>query len=639
MTFYRWLLPVLILLFPPALRADPLQAMQTALQVMAGKDWSGALAVAPAGVGRDVVVWTMLRDGSGNLDEYEDFLRRRPDWPGLPLLKEKGEAAAARSETPARVVAYFGADRPRTAGGAIALVRALVAQGQTEAAAAEAMRAWAALSFTAREEDTFRSFAPEALARTDATRMDVLLWAGRRDEAARLLPRLPEDRQKLAVARIALQAGTKGVDGLVAAVPEALRGDPGLLYDRFAYRMRRDAYDGATELLLSAPPDALGRPEIWADRRALLSRWLMRQGRAAEAYRAAAGHGLASGADYAELEFLAGYVALRHLGDPDLALRHFGHLKGQVSTPISLARAEYWQGRAEEAAGRASEAEARYRAAARYQTAYYGLLAAERLGLPLDQALLDETPAPGWQTSAFAGSSVLEAGRLLLQSGDRALGKRFLLHLAESLDDRELAQLSEMALDMGEPHVALLIAKQAAERGVILPRAYFPVPDFVPDGLQVSRALALAIARRESEFDPAARSHADAQGLMQVLPGTARQVAPGLGLTYAAGRLIEDPVFNVTVGTAYLARMVQEFGPSIALVASGYNAGPGRPRRWIGELGDPRRPDVDVVDWVETIPFGETRTYVMRVSEGVVIYRAKLKGTAGPIRLTAELKG
>ncbi len=627
------------MLFPPALRADPLQAMQTALQVMAEKDWPGALAVAPAGVGRDIVAWTMLRDGSGNLGDYEDFLRRRPDWPGLPLLKEKGEAAAARSETPARVVAYFGADRPRTAAGAIALVRALVAEGEAAAAAAEAARAWAALSFTSAEEDVLRGVAPEALARADAARMDMLLWTGRRAEAARLLPRLPEERQKLAAARIALQAETKGVDAMVAAVPEALRGDPGLLYDRFAYRMRRDAYDGATELLLSAPPDALGRPEVWADRRALLSRWLMRQGRAAEAYRAAAGHGLAGGADYAELEFLAGYVALRHLGDPDLALRHFGHLKGQVSTPISLARADYWQGRAEEAAGRAEKAETHYRAAARYQTAYYGLLAAERLGLPLDRALLDDTPAPGWQTSAFAGSSVLEAGRLLLQSGDRALGKRFLLHLAESLDDRELAQLSEMALDMGEPHVALLIAKQAAERGVILPRAYFPVPDFVPDGLQVSRALALAIARRESEFDPAARSHADAQGLMQVLPGTAKQVAPGLGLTYAAGRLIEDPVFNVTVGTAYLARMVQEFGPSIALVASGYNAGPGRPRRWIGELGDPRRPDVDVVDWVETIPFGETRTYVMRVSEGVVIYRAKLKGAAGPIRLTAELKG
>ncbi|MCB6179550.1 lytic transglycosylase domain-containing protein [Rhodobacter sp. Har01] len=192
---------------------------------------------------------------------------------------------------------------------------------------------------------------------------------------------------------------------------------------------------------------------------------------------------------------------------------------------------------------------------------------------------------------------------------------------------------------MGEPHVALVIAKSAAERGLILPRAYYPVPDFVPDGLKVSRALALAISRRESEFDPAARSKADARGLMQVLPGTAKLVAGELGIDYAPGKLLTDPAYNVTIGSAYLAHMVEAFGPSVALIASGYNAGPNRPRRWIGEFGDPRNPEVDVVDWVETIPFAETRTYVMRVAEGVVIYRAKLKGVAGPVRISAELRG
>jgi soluble lytic murein transglycosylase len=169
--------------------------------------------------------------------------------------------------------------------------------------------------------------------------------------------------------------------------------------------------------------------------------------------------------------------------------------------------------------------------------------------------------------------------------------------------------------------------------------AYYPTPDFVPDGLKVSRALALSIARRESEFDPAARSSADARGLMQVLPGTAKLMAEKLGKPFDAAKLFSDPAYNVAMGAAYLSEMAEEFGPSIALIASGYNAGPGRPRRWIGEFGDPRRPDVDVVDWIETIPFAETRTYVMRVAEGVVIYRAKLKGAVGPVRITDELKG
>jgi soluble lytic murein transglycosylase len=227
----------------------------------------------------------------------------------------------------------------------------------------------------------------------------------------------------------------------------------------------------------------------------------------------------------------------------------------------------------------------------------------------------------------------------LLRAGDRNQGKRFLLHLAEGLDAQGLDQLGDMALAMNEPHVAVLIGKQAAERGVILPRAYFPVVDMVPDGLPVSRALALAITRRESEFDPVVVSPAGARGLMQVMPGTAEMMAKKIGTGYAAGRLTSDPAYNVTLGAAYLAELVQEFGPSIALVGSGYNAGPGRPRRWMQEFGDPRSPDVDVVDWVEMIPFTETRTYIMRVVESLVIYRAKLRGSVGPVRVTSELTG
>lgn len=202
-----------------------------------------------------------------------------------------------------------------------------------------------------------------------------------------------------------------------------------------------------------------------------------------------------------------------------------------------------------------------------------------------------------------------------------------------------MARLAAAASDLGEPHIALTIAKAAAEQGIILPFAYFPAPALVPDGLKVSRALALAIARRESEFDPAARSHANARGLMQLLPETGARMARELGLEFSEGRLIEDPALNVVLGAAYLARMVEEFGPSVALIASGYNAGPNRPRRWIEEYGDPRKPQTDVVDWVEMIPFAETRTYVMRVAEALVIYRARLRGESGAIRLIEELKG
>jgi soluble lytic murein transglycosylase len=420
-----------------------------------------------------------------------------------------------------------------------------------------------------------------------------------------------------------------------------LSNSPGLAYERFIWRMRKDRYEEAATLIVdsSSSAETLGRPEDWAERRALLARRLLRDGDPRMAYRVAAPHHLAGGSDYADLEFIAGFVALRHLGDAQAGLDHFRRLTAAVSTPISLARGAYWEGRALDQLGQTDAARAAFARAAQNHTAYYGLLAAERQGMPLDPEILGRQQYPDWQTASFADSSVLQAAILLQQAGDRALAKRFLLHLAEGLNAQELGQLGDMALSLDEPHFAVLIGKQAAERGIILPRVYYPVTDLVPDGLAVSRALALSIARRESEFDPGVISPAGARGLMQVMPETARMMATKLGKGFDRARLTSDPAYNAALGSEYLKQLLEEFGPSIALIASGYNAGPGRPRAWVEQFGDPRRDDVDVVDWVEMIPFSETRTYVMRVAESVVIYRAKLKGEAGPIDITGELKG
>ena len=625
--------------------ADEAASLRSALALGAAGNWPAAqLAATDAGaIGADIIEWQRLRAAMGMLGDYEAFLARRPDWPGLALLKEKGEVAVARSSDAARVIAYFGADQPGTGLGAVSLVRALLQSGQRDAAETEAFRAWTDLKFTIEEEDAMLALAGDSLAVAHEVRLDRILWAGgRRAEAVRMLPRVSAGWRALGAARLALMDDAPDAPKLVEAVPKDLANDPGLAQARFAYRMRADRYDDAASLIIerSTTAASLGNPAAWAERRATLARYLMRKGQAKTAYKVASMHQLTSGTDYADLEFLAGFIALRKLNDPDAALKHFARLKDAVATPISLARADYWTGRALQARGDAGGAEAAYQSAARYQTAFYGLLAAERLGLSLDPALVSVGKAgPGWKTSDFAGSSVLAAARLLSEAGDRTLAKRFFLHLAESLDAAELEQLADLALRMNEPHIALLVAKAAAERGVILARSYYPMPEMVPDGLPVSRALALAISRRESEFDPAAQSPAGARGLMQVMPATAQTVAKGLGEEFTAGRLTADPAFNVRMGSAYLRNLADQFGPAIALIASGYNAGPGRPKRWIAEFGDPRSADVDVVDWVETIPFSETRTYVMRVVEGVVIYRAQLKGEAGPVRITAELTG
>ena len=631
----------LLLASPWPVQAGEVAGLRTALAAAGAEDWAAATAAAEGQVSDDIVDWLRLRSGEGQLGEYEAFLQRRPDWPGLGLLREKGEAAVARATSAERVLAWFNGGQPETVDGSFALIRAYTALGQTDAARTEAVRAWLALSFTAEQEAALLEAYPKALAQVNETRLDRLLWDGEATEAARMLPRVGADWRKLAEARIALREESPGVDAKLKAVPAALSNNPGLAYERFIWRMRKDRYEEAATLIVdsSSSAETLGRPEDWAERRALLARRLLRDGDPRMAYRVAASHHLAGGSDYADLEFIAGFVALRHLGDAQAGLDHFRRLTAAVSTPISLARGAYWEGRALDQLGQTDAARAAFARAAQNHTAYYGLLAAERQGMPLDPEILGRQQYPDWQTASFADSSVLQAAILLQQAGDRALAKRFLLHLAEGLNAQELGQLGEMALSLDEPHFAVLIGKQAAERGIILPRVYYPVTDLVPDGLAVSRALALSIARRESEFDPGVVSPAGARGLMQVMPETARMMATKLGKGFDRARLTSDPAYNAALGSEYLKQLLEEFGPSIALIASGYNAGPGRPRAWVEQFGDPRRDDVDVVDWVEMIPFSETRTYVMRVAESVVIYRAKLKGEVGPIDITGELKG
>ena len=621
--------------------ADQTSALRQALDASAAGDWPAALTAAQGAApeGADVILWQWLRASKGKLGDYETFLARRPDWPGLPLLKEKGEVAVARSTEPDRVIAYFGTDKPRSGVGAVALVRALAKVGRGPEAEDEALRAWSELKFTAEDQAALIGLHGPALEVVHDLRLDRLLWDGERTaEVEAMLPLVSPGWQALARARSALRANRDGVTALIAAVPAPLKDDAGLAYERFLYRMRADDYPAAAQLILERSDSAarLGDPGAWADRRAALARWLMRNGQETNAYRVAANHHLRQGAE--DLEFLAGFIALRKLGDADRALTHFSHLKSKVATPISLARADYWTGRALEAKGDPGAAAA-YRSAAQYQTAYYGLLAAEKLGLSLDPALISNAAPKGdWRGQAWAGSPVLAAATQLSAAGDRTQAKRFFLHLAEGLDSGQLALLAEAAFDINEPHIAVLVAKAAAERGVILPRPYYPLPDLVPDALPVSRALALSISRRESEFDTRARSPAGAQGLMQLMPGTAQATARTLGLDYKEAWLTSDPAYNVTLGAAHLAELVAEFGPSIPLIASGYNAGPRRPREWLSAFGDIRA-GADPVDWVETIPFAETRTYVMRVTEGVVIYRAKLKGVAGPVKVLAELTG
>lgn len=613
-----------------------------ALSAATAGDWDLARSIADrvGPTSRTLVDWMFLRDGATDLAAYDGFLTDHGHWPLANKLQRDAERLLP-AVAPARVRKFFSDRAPLTDDGKLAMAFALL---ETDRSAAEAIAQdlWRGAALSEAAESRLLAVFGPGLADLHRPRVDTLLWDGARHAAERNLSRLDDDHVALARARIALQARQAGVDRLVAAVPDRLRNDPGLAHDRFDFRYDQVSRSSAADMMIaqSRAAEGLGRPEAWAARRIALVRGAMADGAYQRAYDMATPHGLDDGIGFVNLAFLAGFIALEYLNDPGAAVDHFRALRVRVSSPISLGRAGYWEARAHERLNDAITAQAAYEFAAEHQTSYYGQLAADRLGLALDSDLVEGPTYPDWRDTSLASSDLLRAATLLYDLNDWYEARRFLMHLAAQLTtEAELGALSDLVLAWGEPNFALKIAKIAVRNAVVLPRAYFPIPDDGVGPLTAPDDLVLAVTRRESEFDPRARSRADARGLMQLLPGTGQMMARKLGLAFDPTDLTREPGLNMRLGAAYLAELRQEFGPALGLVAAGYNAGPGRPRSWIGEIGDPRDPAVDFVTWVERVPFAETRNYIMRVAESQVVYRSRLAGGSQPIDMEALIRG
>ncbi|MEM7488105.1 MAG: lytic transglycosylase domain-containing protein [Pseudomonadota bacterium] len=635
-------LTLLMALPAAALTPDP----DTAVGLAHARDRDGpaaraAMARIDGQVERDIVMWHLLRNRNGTFAEAEDFLARNSDWPGLDYLRTRVEARLPASIAPDRLLAFFDGAPPLTAKGTLLKALALRSQGRDAEAEALVIETWLATPMPAASHAGFLELFGDLLAPYHTARLDALAWSGDTESAERLLPRIDGPEAALARARIALREGRTGVDTLIEAVPEEWRDHQGLAYERFRWRLEKGRQDDALELLFAydESADSLGAPEAWGEHRARLARLLKQDGRHEDAYRVAADHHMPDGnSDVASNEWLAGYIALRFLDRPADAAAHFRRFDANVASPISKGRAGYWLGRALEAAGDAEGAAAAYAAGAAYQTSFYGQLAAERAGLPADPRLAGTEIFPALPETSLPESSVFQAGRILRAMGERELAERFLAHLAEGLPREEIGTLIGEVLAMDEPHMALIVAKRAARAGHELHAGYYPVTDLATLPSPVAAELTLAIARRESEFDPVVRSGAGALGLMQLMPGTAREMAGLLGEeNFALRRLTREPLLNARLGTAYLGELEAEFGRSPILVPAAYNAGPSRARRWIRELGHPSDPSVDIVDWIESVDFSETRNYIMRVAESLLPYHARLTGEPGEVRLTAWL--
>jgi len=410
-------------------------------------------------------------------------------------------------------------------------------------------------------------------------------------------------------------------------VPASLTSDPGLLYERARWRRKARRTTDALPLVLQIPADfgpTAGPARVWYERKIHIGR-ARREGDFATAYQLAANHGLQRSGDFAEAEWLAGWLALQKLGDPAQADIHFARLEANVSTPISKSRSLYWRGRAAEAMDDPVAAQDFYARASELSIAYYGQLAATRLTTDAGYQLPAEVSPTLGDRAAFNAMPLARATHLLAELNELRMYREFSYYLDDQLTDPvQFALLAEIAHGYGQDGIAVRGGKAGLAHGVIETGTLYPLVDLPSMAANAPEpAFVYAIARQESEFYGRARSHANAHGMMQLIPSTARATARRIGASYRTSWLADDPQYNVRLGSAHLGHLLDDFDGSYVLTAAAYNAGAHRVRQWISRYGDPRR-GMDPIDWIESIPFWETRDYVQRVMENTLIYRARL---------------
>jgi soluble lytic murein transglycosylase len=637
---------------PPATPSEMSQALSSPKALSAGEASALAAAFKAVDEGRHadaraavtnfnnplltrIVEWTVLRVAPRSDADFASswrFLRESPDWPEPEVLRRQAEDRISPATPAAEVFRYFTAFPPLTSAGHMRRLEAATAASPADVPRL-ASDSWRVATFrTSDEEDFLNKYGRHLSGEDQIARFDRILREGRTQPARDLVPKLPPDYQPLANARLAMATKAADATTVLRGVPAAKLAEPAIKLERLGWLRRTGNFDEAKTLAQQPPA---GQTEAWWNERQQLARDLLAAGHAADAYAVTVPHGQTKGVAFAEAEFLAGWIALRHLKKPAEALRHFQTLYDGVSTDISKSRAAYWLGRTHEAAHRSKEAQDWYGRAAAFGQTFYGQQAARKLPGGATRVPSDPVASPT-DEQALAGRELVTVARYVGQSGDYERTRPFLLRLARMVSGPgETLLLAHLASELKRPDIALTIARRATESGVVLFDASFPVVDLGATG-SIERALALAVTRQESSFNAAAVSSSGALGLMQLLPGTARDVAGKLSLPFVQDKLTRDPAYNVTLGTQYLAEMLQRFGGSYEIALAAYNAGPNRVARWLDTLGDPRAGKIDMVDWIEMIPFRETRNYVQRIMEGVGVYRDRLNGA---FRLQAPAMG
>ena len=561
--------------------------------------------------------------------DYMTFIQNNKDYPRISRIKYLAEQKLSTDKiSPKKIINWFGVDEPLSGYGMLVLGESFIQTGDSEKGIALIKRGWITAELSrASMKSLSKKYRKYLDSKDYINRADYLAWENKYWDLKRMLPYLPKDYQLLYTARQILMSKSYGVDQAIKNVPQKFKNDAGLNHDRLKWRRKRGRIDSSLEILSSIKnnKDYLVRPDKWWVERAIMSRALIYKNKYETAYKVASQHSLDKGSEFAEAEWLSGWIALSFLNDPILAVDHFNNFYQNVSYPISLARGAYWLGRSYEKIGDKRQSEDWYREATKYLTTYYGQLAFLKINPSQNFELEEQADVKDDYRKYFYNKELVKITHLLNELNKDKYTKNILRHLAnDNIASGSEILAAELATNISRYDFAIQVSKLASYEKRFHNTFNYPiisVPQYVNGRKIPETAFILSLIRQESEFDMRANSHVGAQGLMQIMPYTAKLVAKQAKLPYSKSRLTSDPEYNINLGSHYIAGLILQYDGAYPFATAAYNAGPKRVKHWKKINKDPQKKQIDFVDWVELIPFKETRNYVQRVMENYNVYR------------------
>ena len=604
------------------------------IKAMEKSQWPSAVSLSRKAKDKSIynfIQWRHLltKGNKASFYDYMTFIKDNENYPRINRIKYLAEHKLSTDKiSPKKIINWFGGDEPLSGFGKLILGESFILKGDIDKGTSLIKNGWVTAELSRSDMKFFRKKFKKYLNANDyIKRADYLAWENKYWDLKRMLRYLPKDYQLLYTARQILMSKSYGVDKAISSVPQKLKNDAGLNYDRLKWRRKRGRVDSSLEILLKIKNDKnyLVRPDKWWKERAIISRSLIYKKKYETAYKISSNHALEKGPEFAEAEWMSGWIALSFLDDPILAIDHFNNFYQNVGYPISLSRGAYWLGKSYEKIGDKKQSNEWYKEATKYLTTYYGQLAHLKIAPNEKFELSKQQEISEDYKKYFYKNDLIKIIHLLDELNKDKYTKSILKHIAnDNVEKGSEILAAELASNISRYDFAIQISKLASYEKRFHNDFNYPMistPNYVNGRKIPETAFILSIIRQESEFDMTAHSHAGAQGLMQLMPYTAKLVAKQAKLPYAKSRLTSDPEYNINLGSHYIAGLILQYDGAYPFATAAYNAGPKRVKYWKKINKNPQKKQIDYVDWIELIKFKETRNYVQRVMENYNVYR------------------